>query len=54
MKSLYPGQKVSSVQGVFDFLAAHSINLTTELAEIVDMLSEESNHDPGFLMQVSA
>lgn len=37
MKSLYPGQKVSSVQGVFDFLAAHAINLAKELADIFDM-----------------
>ena len=26
VKSLYPGQNVSSVQVVFDFLDAHSIN----------------------------
>ena len=37
MKSLYPGQKVSSVQVVFDFLAAHAINLAKELADIFDM-----------------
>ena len=34
VKSLYPGHKVSSVQVVFDFLAAHSINLAKELADI--------------------
>ena len=37
MKSLYPGQKVGSVQVVFDFLAAHTINLAKELADIFDM-----------------
>ena len=33
VKSLYPGNKVSSVPVVFDFLPAHSINLTKELAD---------------------
>ena len=33
VKSLYPGHKVSSVQVVLDFLAAHSINLAKELAD---------------------
>ena len=37
VKSLYPGQKVGSVQVVFDFLAAHTINLAKELADIFDM-----------------
>ena len=37
VKSLYPGQKVSSVQVVFDFLAAHAINFAKELADIFDM-----------------
>ena len=32
---MYPGHKVSSVQVVFDFLAAHSINLAKELADIL-------------------
>ena len=35
VKSLYPGQKVSGVQVVFDFLAAHSINLAKKLADIL-------------------
>ena len=35
VKRLYPGHKVSSVQVVFDFLAAHSINFTKELADIL-------------------
>ena len=33
-KSLYPGHKVSSMQVVFDFLAAHSINLAKEFCKI--------------------
>ena len=35
VKSLYPGHKISSVQVAFDFLAAHSINLAKELADIL-------------------
>ena len=35
VKSLYPGHKVSSVQVVFDFLPAHSIDLAKELADIL-------------------
>ena len=34
VKSFYPGNKVSSVPVVFDFLDAHSINLAKELADI--------------------
>ena len=34
MKSLYPAHKVSSVQVVFDSLAAHSMNFAKELANI--------------------
>ena len=35
VKSVFAGHKVSSVQVVFDFLAAHSINLAKELADIL-------------------
>ena len=35
VKSLHPGHKVSSVEVVFDFLAAHSIILAKELADIL-------------------
>ena len=36
VKSLYPGHKVSSVEVVFDFLAAYSINLEKELTKILE------------------
>ena len=35
VKSLYPGHKLSSVQVVFDFLAAHSIKLAKDFADIL-------------------
>ena len=36
MKSLYPGHKVSSIEVVFDFLDAYSINLKKELTKILE------------------
>ena len=36
VNSLYPGHKVSSIQVVFDFLAAYSINLEKELTKILE------------------
>ena len=36
VKSLYPGHKVSSIEVVFDFLAAYSINLEKERTKILE------------------
>ena len=36
VKSLYPGHKVSSIEVVFDFLPAYSINLEKELTKILE------------------
>ena len=36
VKTLYPGHKVSSIEVVFDFLAAYSINLEKELTKILE------------------
>ena len=40
VKSLYPGHKISSVQVVFGFLAAHSINLAKRDG-LVDILQDK-------------
>ena len=36
VKSLYPGHKISSIEFVFDFLAAYCINLEKELTKILE------------------
>ena len=43
MKSLYQGNKVSSIEVVFDFQAAYSINLEKELTKILEVNVRERN-----------
>ena len=56
VKSLYPEHKVSSMEVVFHFLAAYSINLEKEVAKILeDKKARERNYkkiDGWFLKTV--
>ena len=42
VKSVYPGHKVSSIEVVFGFLAAYSINLEKEDKKVVNVTIERS------------